>query len=487
MKCMTIPSRSILLLTLLLAGCGTLMHTPYQRPEVELPQTWTHSHENLGSTQGRWWEGFGDPSLNRLVAEALERNNDLAAAAIRVRQAQLQAELAGSALLPSLNVAGSASHSRELRSNTRETNTFGTSVSSSYKADIWGELTSEYDAARWEAQASEEDRANTALALTGTTASLYWQIGYLNQRVALSEASIAYARRTLELVRVQKAAGAATSLEILEAERSLASQEANHATLVQQRVEARNGLAILFDSPPHRLETSEPHALDRIQLPEVAAGLPAYLLARRPDLRAAEARLRSALAATDASRASFYPSINLSGSLGRSSEELSRIVSNPIGTLAVDLALPFVQWRDMQRTVKNSEAEYEQAVRAFRQTLYNALAEVENSLSARQQYRDQGEKLELTLRAARQTEELYRIRYLAGGSPLKTWLDAQENRRQAEINLATNRLSQLQNHIALVKALGGDTGSPLNGQVRSSLPNRPADEVGSPAGKPNGG
>ncbi len=457
----------ILILAFSQTGCAPLMHTPYQRPEVTLPNAWTHQGAHDFPLEDRWWEGFGDPVLNRLVVEALQHNNDLATATLLVRKAQLQAELAGSNRLPSLRVEGSASHSRDLRSQARENNTFGTSVFSSYKADIWGELESEHDAARWEAQATEEERANTALALIGTTASLYWQIGYLIQRIDLSATSTEYARRTLELVRVQKAAGAATVLEILEAESNLARQEANHAILVQQRVEARNGLAILFDSPPHRLQTSEPKDLDHVKLPEVAAGLPAQLLSRRPDVRAAESLLRSTLATTDAARASFYPSITLSGSLGRSSEELSRIISNPIGTLAADLVLPFVQWRDMGRTIKISEAEYEQAVLNFRQTLYSALAEVENSLSARQQYRVQEQKLKQALNAARQTEELYRIRYQAGGSPLKSWLDAQENRRQAEIALADNRLNQLQNHITLSRALGGDSGKvspfPRNG------------------------
>ena len=346
--------------------------------------------------------------------------------------------------------------SRNLGSQSRETRNFAASTSVGYELDLWGKLSSAHDAALWEATATEEDRASAALALTATTASFYWQIGYLNQRIALSDASIEYARRTLELVRVQKAAGAATALEILEAERSLASQEASRTTLVQQRVEARNGLAILFNGPPQSLKTSEPRDLAAAKLPAAGAGLPAQLLSRRPDLRAAESRLRSALASTDATRASFYPTINLSGSLGGSSEELARMLSNPIAALGADLALPFVQWRDMRRNIKISETEYEQAVIGFRQTLYSALADVENSLSARKQYLAQAEKLEQTLRAARQTEELYRIRWQAGGSTLQVWLDAQEKRRQAEINLAENRFNQLQNHITLSKALGGD-------------------------------
>jgi NodT family efflux transporter outer membrane factor (OMF) lipoprotein len=431
------------------------VHTPYQTPQVTLPSAWTSQGEINGSAQDRWWEEFGDPALNHLVTEALQRNNDLAAATIRVRQAQLQAEQAGSERLPSFSVQGNSEISRYLGSGNREIRNVAASTAVSYELDLWGKLGSAHDAARWEAMATEEDRAGTALSLIGTTASFYWQVGFLNQRIDQSEASIAYARKTLELVRVQKAAGAASSLEILESERNLASQEASHTTLIQQRVEARNSLAILFDGPPQNLKTTEPQDLSRATVPKVGAGLPAHLLGRRPDLRAAEARLRAALANTDATRASFYPAINLSGQLGGSSEQLARFLSNPLATLGADLALPFVQWRDMRRNIKISEAEYEQAIISFRQTLYNALADVENSLSARQQYQQQALKLEQTLSAAKQTEELYRIRYQAGGSPLKSWLDAQENRRQAEIALAENRLNQLENHITLSKSLGG--------------------------------
>jgi NodT family efflux transporter outer membrane factor (OMF) lipoprotein len=443
------------LLSLFFTGCAAQVNTPYQTPPVTVPAVWEQQTDTSSPAPDPWWQGFGDPVLNRLVEEALRRNNDLAAATILVRQAQLKAELAGSDRLPSLAVQGSGSLSRNLGAGSTETRSFTASGAVSYELDLWGKLGSTHDAALWEAMATEEDRAGTALSLIGTTASLYWQISYLNQRISLSEASVDYARRTLDLGRVQQAAGAATSLEILEAERAVAGQEAGLTTLMQQRVEARNALAILFDGPPQSLKTAEPQDLSRAILPAVAAGLPADLLARRPDLRGAESRLRSVLASADATRAGFYPGITLTGSLDGSSEELSRLLRNPVGTLAADLALPFVQWRDRQRTVTISEAEYQRAIVNFRQTLYSALADVENSLSARIQYQAQAEKLELTLRTAGRTEELYRIRYRAGGSSLKSWLDAQEDRRQAEIALAENRLNRLLNSITLFKALGG--------------------------------
>lgn len=458
---MRLPFFSTLLFALLLlSGCAGLIRTPYHRPDVELPPQWEHGGDNTRATEDRWWTAFNDPALDRLVAEALERNTNLAIAALRVRQAQLRAEQADSNRLPSLKVEAGASHSRNLSRHSQTTDTFSTSIFSSYQTDLWGELANTSDAARWEALATEDDLANTALALTGATATLYWQIGYFNQRIALGRESIAYAHRVLELVQVRKEAGAATALEILEAERNVASQEANQTTLIQQRVEAINELAVLFDGPPKSLAPAELDTLGGIHLPDVAEGLPAHLLARRPDVRAAEARLRAALADTDATRASFYPSITLSGSLGASSKELSRIVKDPVGTLAANLALPFVQWRDMRRSIDISETEYEQKVIAFRQTLYSALAEVENGLSARQQYREQADKLERNLGMARQTEELYRIRYQAGANPLKSWLDAQQNQRQAEVEVAANQFNQLMNHVALIKALGGGFNDP---------------------------
>lgn len=456
-----------LLLVLLLAGCSATIQTPYQPPALTLPPAWAQPTANAAPGPGHWWQGFGDPVLNQLVTAALARNNDLAAATVLVRRAQLQADQAESDQLPEVAVQASTGISRNLGSASNETRNFAASGTVSYELDLWGKLGSTADAAQWTARATEQDRASTALALIGTTAGLYWQIGYLNQRIALSRASIDYSRRTLELVRVQKAAGAASSLEIVEAERSLASQEASQTTLVQQQVEARNGLAILFDGPPQPLLSREPQDLAGATLPEVAPGLPAQLLQQRPDLRAAEARLRAALASTDATRASFYPSISLTGSLGDSSEDLSRLLNNPLASLAADLALPFLQWRDRRRSIQISETEYDQAVLTFRQALYTALAEVENSLSARRQLRLQAELLAQTLRAATQTEELYRIRYQAGGSPLKFWLDAQESRRQAEIALADNRLAQLQNHITLAKALGGDMAAPAPVAERS--------------------
>ncbi len=444
---------------LVLAGCGSFLASNYQTPQASVPTSWNHRPDVAEDRIGdHWWQHFGDQNLNQLMKEVLASNNDLAAATIVTRRAWLRSDMAHSALLPSLSAKGSSAISHGLgRSEQGETRAFSLAAAVGYELDLWGKLGNRYDAASWQAQATEEDLAATALSLVATTASTYFQLAYLNGRISLSEQSVAHARRTLELVLVKKAAGAATKVEALEAERNLASQEAGHTSLLQQREVSRNSLAILFNGPPATLLSQEPQDISGVSIPGVDAGLPARILARRPDLRAAEFRLRSTLATADVTRVSYYPTFNLTGNLGYTSTTLKDLLNNPIGTLGAQLVLPFLEWQDMQRNIKISESEYEEAIIRFRQTLYTAMADVENSLSARMHYQAQAEHLKLALTAASGAEDLYLVRYQAGSVPLKSWLDAQENRRQAEIALAQNHYNQIVNHITLVKALGGDS------------------------------
>lgn len=452
-----------------LGGCAT--RAAYQRPDVEVPTQWQQASApasaQLGVQVGAsatptaidavspWWSGLNDATLTQLIDEALARNNNLAQAAIKVRRAQLVAGQAASDQLPSVSVRGSASASRQIEggSTTRSNSVTG---SVSWEVDLWGRLASLRDAADWEAQASEQDLQAAAMSLVGTVANLYWQVAYLNQRVEASEQSIAYARQTLKLVEAQYGVGGVSGLEVAQATQALAAQEASHTQWLQQRVQARNALAIVFDQPPGAA-TNEGLRLPDGALPAVQAGLPASLLVRRPDLRAAELRLRRSLVSVDATRASFYPALTLTGSVGGSSAALSDVLRDPIGTLGAGLLLPFVQWRDMNRSVAISQSDYDAAVRGFRQTWYQALADVENALSARLQYEEQGTRLSQALEAAKTSERLSEARYRAGAVALKTWLDAQETRRQAENNLAANRLNRLNALATLYQALGGGT------------------------------
>ncbi|MGJ7606955.1 efflux transporter outer membrane subunit [Variovorax sp. LT1R20] len=443
---------------LALSGCTLFQPERREQRPLEVPEAWQQPQPGTPSAAAafpaRWWNAFNDPQLDALIDDALRTNNNLAAAGIRVQRAQLQAGLANTNLTPSVVGQASTGRSYDLQRGGVAGSNSSSVITLSYELDLWGRLAAQRNAADWELKATESDRQATALSLVGTTAGLYWQVGYLNQRIALSEAGMEDARRILALVRAKYKAGAVSGLDVAQAGQNLASQEAAHTQLLQQRVEARNALAILFDLPPETA-AQEPSQLSDIALPVIDAGLPASLLSRRPDLRAAEQRLRGALANVDATRTGFYPALNLTGSLGTTSTALGELLKNPVATLGAGLALPFLQWNTARLTVAVSQAQYEEAVLDFRQSLYTALSEVENTLSSRTQLREESEKLVVALQQAQRAENLSEVRYRAGATALQPVLDAKDRRRSAEVSLALNRLNQLNATMTLYKALGG--------------------------------
>ncbi|WP_269506332.1 efflux transporter outer membrane subunit [Burkholderia sp. IMCC1007] len=490
MICIPTAPRSVLALSCaaaLLAGCASERRQPL--PAVNLPAQWT-TYDAAGTAPASaassasapfatspipadWWRGFGDPVLDRLIADALDVNNDLAAATIRVYRARLQAGLVATNQTPNVTLEGAGSVSHSLGGNDGMSRNFDENGSVprtldshrtsrmsnlsgmlSYELDLWGKLAALRDAARWSANATQANRDAARLSLIGTTAALYWEIGYLNQQIALGDASITYAERTLALVRARHAAGAVSGFDVAQAELSVSAQRAAQTHLIQQRTVKRHALAILFDRPP-QAKAAEPTALPDRPLPAVPAGVPADLLGRRPDLREAEFRLRESLANLDFTRTSFYPSFTLTSSFGTSSASLERVLSNPIAMLGLGLSLPLIEWNTMRLKIKVSQTEYEEAVVAFRQRLHTALGEVENVLSARAQLEREGEQHTLSLKWAQHAEALARVRFVTGATDVRPWLDQQQRLRDAQSAVALNRLHRLNNRMDLYKALGG--------------------------------
>ncbi|MDR3004747.1 MAG: efflux transporter outer membrane subunit [Acidovorax sp.] len=440
---------------LALAGCGALTRTPYETPQVLLPAQFKHAPTTTAQqVADAWWHALGDPRLNAWIDLALERNPDLAAAGLRVRRATLQAQLAGHALLPQPGATASTGASKPLSGSPRSTTeNASASLSVGWELDLFERLGAQRDAAGFEAQASVQDRQAVALALTTTTAGLYWQLAQANERLESADRSLAYARRTTELVQAQYRSGAVSSLELREARQSLAQQEALWSQYVQARTELRQALTELFSGAA--APGGELLALPSGPLPAVEAGLPAELLGRRPDLRAAELRLRAALASSDAATARYYPTLSLTGSLGGASNALLHLLSNPVAALGANMTLPFLNVGEMRLSTAIARTQYEEAVVNFRKSLYSALAETEKSLSARTQLLEQEQAQQRSLQESVAITRLYEARYRAGQVPLRAWLDAQERQRAAELALSALRLQQLQNQLTLYKVLGG--------------------------------
>ena len=444
----------------LLVGCA---NTPYQQPALNLPAQWQHAAEGQTQTAAdatygdRWWTAFGDEQLNTLIDLALQRNNDLAAAAYTVRNAQLEAGNAAGDRLPTPSAGLNYNRSRELTGAENTNRSYNANLGVSWEIDLWGKLAAAQRRAEWEASATEQDRQATAQTLVATVATIYWELATLNHKITSQQQSVTTAAKTLELAQVQHQAGAISGLGVAQARQTEASQRAMLADLEQQRVEKRNALAILFDAPPEQLPEAaqSPRLPDLAQLPPVPAGLPASILARRPDLQAAEQRLRKSLVHVDVVRTSYYPTLSLTGALGGSSTSLSNVLANPVATLGAGLALPFLRLGEMQRNTAIARNSYEQAIIHFRQTLYAALADAENALSARTQLQQQSDQQAIALEQAKRAEQLTEVQYRAGAVPLKTWLDAQESRRSATLAWQNVQLARAINQVTLYKALGG--------------------------------
>lgn len=455
---------SALLLGSSLVGCAAVVKTPYEQPAINMPGSFQNNkvlsqqiHADILADQ--WWTLFKDPQLNNLVNEVLAQNTDLAVAGISLQQARIQARQAQSQQGVRVGDAGLTTRRSFDLEDGDSSSSFGINYPGlSYELDLFGKLANQTEAARWEALASEEDLQATAQSLIGTTAQLYWQLAYLNERYSVVQQNLATAQKTYDLVRVQYRAGAVSGLDLTQAEQAIQSQQATLSQIEQQRVETRTGLAVLLHMPVQQLAIQEPSRLPNIQLPSIQADLPASLLSRRPDLRATELRLRKALANKDANKASYYPSISLTGNLTTgigSSTSLSNALKNPVATLGAGLTLPFLQWNDMKRDLQVNELEYEKAIMQYRQTMYEAFADVENALSNRTELTKQVALQQRNVELAERTERLTEVRYRNGAVALKNLLDAQETTRNARLSLVQTRQNQYNAYVTLMQALGG--------------------------------
>ncbi|MEX5442731.1 efflux transporter outer membrane subunit [Acinetobacter schindleri] len=456
---------SALLLGSSLVGCAAVVKTPYEQPSIAVPGSFQNNtalskqiYDDVLANQ--WWTLFKDPQLNTLVEDVLSRNSNLAVAGINLQQARIQARQTQSQQGVRIGDAR-VSTGRQFSLDGDGDRSTGISLGYpglSYELDLFGKLANQTEASRWEARATEQDLQATAQSLIGTTAQLYWQLAYLNERYSVVQQNLTTAQKTYDLVRVQYRAGAVSGLDLTQAEQAIQSQQATLSQIEQQRVETRTALAVLMNIPVQQLSIQEPQRLPNIALPAIAAGLPASLLSRRPDLNAAELRLRKALANKDANKASYYPSISLTGSLSTgigTSTSLSDALKNPVATLGAGLTLPFLQWNDMKRDLQVNELEYEKAILQYRQTIYEAFADVENALSNRTELTKQVELQRRNVELAEKTERLTEVRYRNGAVALKNLLDAQETTRNARLSLVQTRQNQYNAYVTLLQALGG--------------------------------
>ncbi len=449
------PTRlaAAVVLAMMVTACGSVMRSEYQRPAMTLPEQWQEATPTASQIPARWWQVFQDPQLDRMLTQLRQSNPDLAKAGISLYKARLTAQQTATNAWPTPTVGLNAQSSKPLAGG-GSSKSFTGSAALSYELDLWGKLASPRAVPHWLAVASDDDRQATELSMMGTAAGLYWQIGYLNQAISLSEESLQDTRKVLQLVKSRYQAGAIGEQDLVSAEQEVASQQATVIDYRRQRVAQRNALAILFDAPPEAW-LPELDKLEALPVPSIPAGLPASVLGNRPDLRASEARLRSALASTDAAKLNLYPALSLTATAGSESSALGHLLSDPVATLGAGLTLPFVDWQNQSLAIDLADADYQTAVVNFRQDLYQALSEVETELNAGQHYAQQGELLKQQWQWAHKRAQIALSRYRNGATDVQDWLDARASERTAALAWAQNHLNRLNSSMSLLKALGG--------------------------------
>lgn len=451
----------LLLVALLLTGCSWLRSTEGERPSV--PGHWqfaeTQTQVQAIQHRARFWDSLGDPQLPGILLQAMRDNDDLKLASLQVRLAQVQAALVATNAWPGVSLGANAGQSRNLTAQgaypSTTSSSAGLGLGVNYQVDLWGYQAAQQDAAEINAQASEADWNAARITLQVSVAQLWWQLGFLHRVMNNALADLDEARTTLKLASVRYQAGATSRTDMVFAQQALVSQQVTLAQNRQNLNEARSAFALIMGATPEA-PFPEPDDLLSTPLPVPQAGIPAELLARRPDVHAAELRVRSYLASADAAKLSFYPTLALTGSLGTSSPTLTQYLINPVATVSAAVTLPFIQFNTFRLSVQSSRLAYDSAVVSFKKTLYSALKNTEDALSSRQQLIIQEQYLRQNVVLSREAERLSQVRWQLGDTDIQPWLDAQATRRQVELALLQNTLARKQNAAQLYAALGGD-------------------------------
>ncbi|CAM3930002.1 TolC family protein [Rahnella bruchi] len=384
----------------------------------------------------------------------MDRNSDLAEAMLRLNQSALEVRRADISSAPSLDAGLNSATSRLLAQSSPRNKSSGARFSTSYEADLWGRVSNLQDIAEWSRKITEEDLRAVRLSLLSTASINYWHLGLINQQIKVEKESIVYARYTLRMAELRYRTGVVSSQDKVEAEQSLLSQNSHLLQLEHLRRQSLNEQAVLMGMPPGNA-TVEPVTLSLDPLPEITRGIPADILSHRPDVQAKEMQLRQALATVDVTRKQYYPQFNLTGSLGTSSNAMLEFLRNPLGSLGAAIALPFLEWHQGSTDIKIARNDYEQRLLEFKQVQYKSMVEIDDVLSEHSQLITEEKNQRTMLKLAHHLEKLNEVRYRQGRMVMADWLNAQEQRRQAELTLYENHFNQYLNLTKMYLAFGG--------------------------------
>jgi multidrug efflux system outer membrane protein len=444
-----------LCLTLPLAGC---LMTDKPEPGLDIPQAYDRSSPNPAVAEAAlppldWWRGFRSRELTEIIEEARSANLDIAAAVARIVQADAQARIAGSALLPVVNINGDATRAHAAETNSRSVSA---TLNASYEIDFWGKNRSALRAAEQTAAASRFDREVVGLSTVVATANAYFNVLAAQDRLQVNRENVASASRVLNLIQQRLNAGTASALDTAQQESLLNTQRAALPSLEQSLTQNRNALALLLARSPESVRIRG-GSLRSVSYPRVTPGLPSELLAQRPDIREAEAQLAAANANVENARAQMLPSIAITGEGGYQSAVLKTLLrpESALYNVSASLTQPIFDGLRLQGNLDLQKGRQDELLQNYRKSVISGFVDVENALDAIRQATLRERLQREVVTSSQRAFDISEQRLNQGTIDLVTVLQTQQTLYQAQDNLAQARLAHAQAIVSLYQALGG--------------------------------
>jgi multidrug efflux system outer membrane protein len=442
----------------LIAGCS--LGPRYHKPDIPPPHDWVTQGDAAAPEwpSAEWWRGFNSPDLDAFIAAAERANDDLRAAVARVDEADAERRIARAPLLPALAVSAAATRARSgVQGGGYSTgDNFNPLLTASYQLDFFGRNRAQLAAATATAHASRYIRGTVELTVMAGVATSYFQALELRDRLAVAGSNLANASQVLHGLELEEHAGIATALDVAQQRTVVATVNASIPPLRQQLRQSLDALAILVGSTPEAVDVTS-GGLDALSQPAVRPGLPSELLARRPDVAAAEAQLIAANANIAAARAAFFPTINLTADGGYESPALATLLTpaSRVWSLGAGLTQPIFQGGALLGGYSLVKAQYQELLADYHKAVISALANVEDALVAVQQTGEQVSRQQQATEQARRAYRFAQAQMHAGTINVLTLLNTETTLFTAEDALAQAKYAHLQSLVSLYQALGG--------------------------------
>ena len=438
------------IIVLALAGCAAVGPDYVRVGPQALKQWHTGLHGGLTAvslepeTLAHWWIALNDAKLSSLEERAVKGNLDLKDARARVREARARRGISRANLFPTLDITGSATKSL--------------SGPALHELDVFGGVRRSIEASDADLQAGREDLHDVLISLMAETGLNYIEVRTYQTRLHVALANLDTQQETYRLIKSRYKAGLSDELEVQQARYNLESTRSQIPTLRAGLEEALNRLAILLGQPPgavhDELEVRQPIPVTPLT---VAVGIPADVLRRRPDIRAAERKLAAQTARVGVASADLYPKFTLNGSIGLESLDLEDFFTTASRSWNVG---PSFSWNifdagAIRQNIEVQSAMQEQALIQYESAVLSALEEVENALVAYAEEQNRRQSLKAATDAAQLAVQLAQDQYKAGLIDFSDVLDAQRSLLSFEDHLAESDGTVTSNLVRLYKALGG--------------------------------